>query len=166
MRSVGLLILASFESSLRCDRRFGGHVLLGDLDDGVEVGGGEDGDFAEHLSVELDVGGLEPEDEPAVGDAAHLAGGAESASRDVLHSFSVPVFRLKQDAVPGRIIRGWFEALPNKTGEYDIQCAEICGIGHGIMGARIFVESPEEHAAWNAQHSLSLAAAIPQAGIR
>ena len=54
-------------------------------------------------------------------------------SRDVLHSFSVPVFRLKQDAIPGRVITGWFE--PTKTGTYDIQCAEICGIGHGLMPA-------------------------------
>lgn len=67
-------------------------------------------------------------------------------SRDVLHSFSVPVFRLKQDAIPGREITGWFR--PTRTGEWDIQCAEICGIGHGIMGARIFIETPEEHAAW------------------
>lgn len=67
-------------------------------------------------------------------------------SRDVLHSFSVPVFRLKQDAVPGRTITGWFK--PTRTGAFDIQCAEICGIGHGIMLGRIFVETPEQHAAW------------------
>jgi cytochrome c oxidase subunit 2 len=72
-------------------------------------------------------------------------------SRDVLHSFSVPVFRLKQDAIPGRVITGWFEA--QKTGTWDIQCVEICGIGHGIMGARISIESPEQHAAWIAQHA-------------
>jgi cytochrome c oxidase subunit 2 len=70
-------------------------------------------------------------------------------ARDVLHSFSIPAFRLKQDAVPGRVITGWFE--PNKIGEYDFQCAEICGIGHGVMVARVFVESPEEHAAWMEQ---------------
>ncbi len=67
-------------------------------------------------------------------------------SRDVMHSFSVPVFRLKQDAIPGRVITGWFEAT--KTGEWDIQCAEMCGIGHGIMAARIFIETPTEHQAW------------------
>lgn len=67
-------------------------------------------------------------------------------SRDVLHSFSIPVFRLKQDAIPGRRIAGWFE--PTVPGQYDIQCAEICGIAHGIMGARVFVETPEEHAVW------------------
>ena len=79
-------------------------------------------------------------------------------ARDVLHSFSVPVFRLKQDAVPGRVITGWFEA--NGTGTHDIQCAEICGIGHGVMGARIVIESPERHAAWVAEHgSIALAAA-------
>ena len=74
----------------------------------------------------------------------------ELESRDVLHSFSVPVFRLKQDAVPGRVITGWFE--PTRTGTYDIQCAEICGIGHGLMPARIVIESPEAHAAWIASH--------------
>ena len=72
-------------------------------------------------------------------------------SRDVMHSFSVPVFRLKQDALPGRVITGWWQAT--KTGEWDIQCAEMCGIGHGIMAARIFVETPEEHEAWIQAHS-------------
>jgi cytochrome c oxidase subunit 2 len=67
-------------------------------------------------------------------------------SRDVLHSFSVPAFRLKQDAVPGRVITGWFKAL--RPGTYDIQCAEICGIGHGVMAGRVVIESPEQHAAW------------------
>lgn len=67
-------------------------------------------------------------------------------ARDVLHSFSVPVFRLKQDAVPGRVITGWFEA--NQTGNFDIQCAEMCGIGHGLMPAKIFIESPAAHKAW------------------
>jgi len=67
-------------------------------------------------------------------------------ARDVLHDFSVPVFRLKQDAIPGRVITGWWKAT--QTGVHDIQCAEICGIGHGLMFGRIHVESPEEHAAW------------------
>ena len=67
-------------------------------------------------------------------------------SLDVLHNFSVPVFRLKQDAIPGRVITGWFE--PTVTGEYDVQCAEICGVGHGLMPARIRISSPEDYAAW------------------
>ena len=71
-------------------------------------------------------------------------------SKDVLHSFFVPVFRLKQDAIPGRRITGWFKAT--KTGTYDILCAEICGIGHGIMGGRIVIRTPEEHDSWVNQH--------------
>ncbi len=67
-------------------------------------------------------------------------------SRDVMHSFSVPVFRLKQDAIPGRVISGHFK--PILTGEWDIQCAEMCGVAHGIMGARIFIKSEAEYAAW------------------
>ena len=70
----------------------------------------------------------------------------ELEARDVIHSFSVPVFRLKQDAIPGRVITGWWKAT--QTGVHDIQCVEICGIGHGLMAGRIHVESPEEHAAW------------------
>ena len=72
-------------------------------------------------------------------------------SRDVLHSWSVPAFRLKQDAIPGRIITGWFK--PTKTGTYDIQCAEMCGIGHGLMPGRIVIQSSAEHAAWIAENS-------------
>jgi cytochrome c oxidase subunit 2 len=78
-------------------------------------------------------------------------------AKDVIHNFSVPAFRLKQDAIPGRVITGWFE--PTMTGEFDIQCAEICGIGHGLMPARIHIESPTQHAAWVADHSpLTIAA--------
>ena len=80
-------------------------------------------------------------------------------SLDVLHNFSVPVFRLKQDAIPGRVITGWFEAT--KTGEYDIQCAEICGIGHGLMPARIHIESAGQHASWVAQNNPLNIASLP-----
>jgi cytochrome c oxidase subunit 2 len=80
-------------------------------------------------------------------------------AKDVLHSFSVPVFRLKQDAIPGRVITGWFK--PTKVGAYDIQCTQMCGIGHGLMGARIFVETAEQHAAWLLKNSpIKPAAAI------
>jgi cytochrome c oxidase subunit 2 len=82
---------------------------------------------------------------------------AKLESRDVLHSFSVPVFRLKQDVIPGRVITAWFK--PTRTGSWDIQCVEICGIGHALMPARIFVETPEQHTAWMASQSpISLAA--------
>jgi cytochrome c oxidase subunit 2 len=81
----------------------------------------------------------------------------ELEARDVLHSFSVPVFRLKQDAIPGRVIRGWFEAM--EDGEWDIQCAEICGIGHGVMAGRIVIQTEEQHAAWVAENTPKLALA-------
>lgn len=64
-------------------------------------------------------------------------------ARDVLHSFWVPSLRLKQDAIPGRIIKGWFNAT--KIGEYDIACAEICGPGHGKMAARLKVVSQKDY---------------------
>ena len=73
----------------------------------------------------------------------------ELQSRDVLHNFSVPAFRLRQDAVPGRTISGWFK--PTKTGTYDLQCAEMCGYGHGIMGAAITVHSEKSYETTMAQ---------------
>ena len=83
-------------------------------------------------------------------DELHVKSGAvyhfELTSKDVLHSFSVPAFRLKQDAVPGRIITGWFQ--PTTVGQYDIQCAEICGIGHALMPARLYIETETAHAEW------------------
>ncbi len=82
----------------------------------------------------------------------------ELQARDVLHSFSIPVFRLKQDAIPGRVIKGWFQATG--TGLYDIQCAEICGIGHGVMFGRIHIESAEQHAAWMAEQATLFPAAL------
>jgi cytochrome c oxidase subunit 2 len=86
----------------------------------------------------------------------------ELSSRDVLHSFSVPAFRLKQDAIPGRTIIGWFQAT--QTGTFDVQCVEICGVGHALMPARIIIETPEQHAAWVAEHSpVALAALAPRA---
>ncbi len=70
----------------------------------------------------------------------------ELISRDVVHSFAVPAFRLKQDALPGRTITGWF--TPHRLGTYDIQCTQMCGLGHGLMaGQRIIVETPQDHAA-------------------
>jgi len=78
-------------------------------------------------------------------------------SRDVVHSFAVPAFRLKQDALPGRTIIGWFR--PNRVGTYDIQCTQMCGIGHGLMAGRIIVETPQDHAAWLMRNANPAAAA-------
>lgn len=82
-------------------------------------------------------------------------------ARDVLHGFSVPAFRLKQDAIPGRTITGWFK--PTLTGQFDIQCTEICGIGHGLMPARIIVTDEAARRAWLRAHTppSALSAAPP-----
>lgn len=77
-------------------------------------------------------------------------------ARDVLHSFSVPVFRLKQDAIPGRVITGWFK--PTKVGVHDIQCTEICGIGHALMPGRIYIQSESDYAAWQSSHTATASA--------
>ena len=84
----------------------------------------------------------------------------ELTSKDVVHNFSVPAFRLKQDAVPGRMIRGWFNAT--RTGKFDIQCAEICGIGHGLMGAMLYIESDAEHSSWLNSHSPATASVVAE----
>jgi cytochrome c oxidase subunit II len=66
--------------------------------------------------------------------------------KDVLHSFFVPAFRVKQDVVPGMTIETWF--TPTRAGVYEIACAELCGVGHYIMRGRITVESRTAFAAW------------------
>ncbi|HKY33859.1 MAG TPA: cytochrome c oxidase subunit II [Candidatus Polarisedimenticolia bacterium] len=68
------------------------------------------------------------------------------ASKDVIHSFFLPHFRLKQDAVPGREIEVWFEAT--RTGRYEIPCAELCGFGHSNMKGYLKVDSAEEFETW------------------
>jgi cytochrome c oxidase subunit 2 len=65
------------------------------------------------------------------------------SSEDVIHSFFVPEFRLKQDAVPGMEIRVWFEAT--KTDSMELGCAELCGMGHYKMRARVWVWPTERY---------------------
>jgi len=71
-------------------------------------------------------------------------------SQDVIHSFFVPQFRMKQDAVPGREIAQWFEAT--KPGKYELPCAELCGFGHSGMRGWIYVHTPEEYKKWAAEN--------------
>ena len=70
----------------------------------------------------------------------------ELRARDVIHSFFVPDFRLKQDAVPGRVTNAHF--LPTKTGDYEVACAELCGTGHYIMRSELKVVPQEEFNSW------------------
>ncbi len=67
-------------------------------------------------------------------------------SKDVLHSFFVPQFRVKQDTVPGMTIDIWF--VPTQTGSYEIACTELCGLGHYRMRGMVEVVSAEEFDGW------------------
>lgn len=68
------------------------------------------------------------------------------SSKDVIHSFALPVLRVKQDAVPGMTFPVWFEA--KQTGSFDIACAQLCGLGHYRMRGTITVQNEAELAAW------------------
>jgi len=67
-------------------------------------------------------------------------------SRDVIHSFYIPSFKIKQDTVPGIYSFLWFKA--NKTGNFEVFCTEFCGTGHSSMGAKLKVVSREEWETW------------------
>ena len=67
-------------------------------------------------------------------------------SVDVLHNWYVPQFRSKMDAVPGIVTFYWFE--PNKVGEYEVLCAEYCGVGHYAMRGGVEVQTTENYNKW------------------
>jgi cytochrome c oxidase subunit 2 len=65
---------------------------------------------------------------------------------DVIHSFFVPAFRMKEDVVPGRTTKQWFNV--DKLGEYEVECAEYCGTDHSYMYSRIVVLPKDKYEAW------------------
>lgn len=67
-------------------------------------------------------------------------------SKDVIHDFYVVEFRVKQDIVPG--ITTYLTFNPTKTGTYQVICAELCGVGHGVMRARVIVMEPGDYQRW------------------
>jgi cytochrome c oxidase subunit 2 len=67
-------------------------------------------------------------------------------SEDVIHSFFVPAFRVKQDVLPGRYSTVWFE--PTRPGVYHLFCAEYCGAEHSLMGGSVVVLEPEAYEQW------------------
>src|SRR5436305_12936494 len=67
-------------------------------------------------------------------------------SEDVIHSFFIPAFRIKQDVVPGKYSTEWFR--PTKAGKYHLFCAEYCGTKHSGMIGWIYVMEPQEYATW------------------
>lgn len=73
----------------------------------------------------------------------------ELMSRDVIHSFYVPVLRVKQDVIPGMKITTWFRVEPDAAGQsHDVQCAQLCGLGHGTMRGKIMFQTAAQHQAW------------------
>lgn len=78
-------------------------------------------------------------------------------SEDVIHSFFVPAWRVKQDAVPGMHIRVWFQ--PTETGSFELGCAELCGFGHYRMRATVTVHAKDDYARWMAASGRSVALA-------
>jgi cytochrome c oxidase subunit 2 len=77
-------------------------------------------------------------------------------SEDVIHSFFVPDFRIKQDVVPGRYTSTWFQAI--KPGRFRLYCAEYCGTDHSKMIGWVVVQDPAEYQEWlSSQADRSLA---------
>ena len=68
------------------------------------------------------------------------------SAEDVIHSFFVPAFRLKQDVVPGKVVSAWFEAT--RPGTYTLFCAQYCGTAHSAMLGKIIVLTPSAYAIW------------------
>ncbi len=67
-------------------------------------------------------------------------------SADVLHSFYIPSFRMKQDVIPGRYTQQWFQAT--ETGTYQVYCTEFCGTSHSAMLAKVHVVDRPEYEKW------------------
>jgi cytochrome c oxidase subunit II len=120
---------------------------------------GEDGQLgrsdARFVSADNPLG-LDPED-PAGQDDVIVVGGdlhlpvdrpvhVLLRSVDVLHNFYVPEFRAKMDMVPGMVTYFWF--TPTRTGEFEVLCAELCGVGHAIMRGYVQIQSEEDYLAW------------------
>jgi cytochrome c oxidase subunit 2 len=71
-------------------------------------------------------------------------------STDVIHSLFIPSLRFKQDAVPGREIRGWFQVT--QPGQYEIPCSELCGFGHSGMSGQLFAHTSDDYQKWITEH--------------
>jgi cytochrome c oxidase subunit 2 len=67
-------------------------------------------------------------------------------SKDVLHGFFLPNFRVKQDAVPGMTMEFWF--VPTRAGRFELACSQLCGFGHYEMKGVLIVQAAEEFARW------------------
>ncbi len=99
--------------------------------------------------------GLDPDDPAGKDDITtinqlHIPVGkpviVDLTSKDVIHSFFLPVMRVKQDVIPGQSIPVWFQATG--AGDFEIACAQLCGLGHYRMKGFFTIDTPEKFAAW------------------
>lgn len=104
--------------------------------------------------------GVDPEDPPGKDDIVtvnqlHVPVGrpviVDVSSKDVIHSFNIPVLRVKQDTIPGQQIPIWFEAT--QPGHFELACAQLCGLGHYRMRADVLIDKPEDFAKWEAENA-------------
>jgi cytochrome c oxidase subunit 2 len=84
----------------------------------------------------------------------------ELSSKDVIHNFALPSMRIAQDATPGQLVPMWFK--PIKTGEFEIVCGQLCGLGHYSMKGQLVVDEPAAFQDWlKEQASLNAPATAP-----
>jgi cytochrome c oxidase subunit 2 len=119
---------------------------------------GPDGAFGRvdpaRINLQTNPMGLDPSDPAGADDIVtrelHLVEGrpvrVRLRAKEVLHSFFIPQFRVKQDAVPGMTVETWF--IPTRAGDYEIACAELCGVGHYVMRGKVKVEPQQAFDAW------------------
>jgi len=84
------------------------------------------------------------------------------SSADMIHSFFIPAYRLKQDMVPGQYTTLYLH--PDKAGTYEILCAEYCGVGHSTMRASLIVMEPGEYAQWREGNTTAAAGSLAEQG--
>jgi cytochrome c oxidase subunit 2 len=103
-----------------------------------------------------------PEYNITEGASCHLPAGRQVTvnlhATDVIHSFWVPDFRVKQDAVPGYPTRMHF--MPTRPGRYRLICAEFCGVGHAYMYTSLYVLAPKDFQAWVKQQQAAASGPI------
>ncbi len=116
-----------------------------DISDLVKKGKGKKEDYPRLLAVDNEL--VVPVNKVVV---------VQVTGADVIHSFAVPSFGIKIDAMPGRLNQAWFKA--NREGIYYGQCSELCGKDHAFMPIQIRVVSDENYAAWLAQAKKKFAA--------
>jgi cytochrome c oxidase subunit 2 len=74
-------------------------------------------------------------------------------SEDVIHSFFIPAARLKQDILPGRKIKAWFNVSEATPDRYELPCAELCGFGHYTMRGFLVTHTADDYKQWVADHA-------------